>query len=134
MLDIETPPNVAELSFGMSKKNGTKRQKMTLNLKPNKMEILEVCNTVIRPNFHLRSDGEQSRELDRVLLDASEGKCDGRFDARGEDEGRQEVREKSAGAIAPLESPAKRYGWVHVKCDFIICLVSVLSKLCCIEF
>ena len=40
MLDMETPPNVAELGFGMSKKNGTKRQKMTLNLRQqNHMEI-----------------------------------------------------------------------------------------------
>ena len=41
MLDIETPPNVAELSFGMSKKNGMKRQKMTLNLRQNRMDRLE---------------------------------------------------------------------------------------------
>ena len=32
---------MAELSFGMSKKNGTKRQKMTLNLTQNQMEKLE---------------------------------------------------------------------------------------------
>ena len=54
-----------------------------------------------------RSDGEEARELDGVLIEASEGERDGSLDARREDEGRQEVREKSARAVSPLESPAR---------------------------
>ena len=61
--------------------------------------------------FYLRSDGKQARELEGILLEASERVCDGRLDARREDERRQEVREKSARAISTLESPAKRKGF-----------------------
>ena len=57
-----------------------------------------------------RSDGEQARELDGVLIEASEGERDGSLDARREDERRQEVCEKSARAVSPLESPARKSG------------------------
>ena len=56
---------------------------------------------------HVRSDGEQSRELDG-LGHVCEGEGDRRLYARREEERRQEVGEKSAGAESPLKGPGRR--------------------------
>ena len=91
---METPPKVAELSFGMSKKKGTKRQKMTLNGPTARRPVnsTEFSSRHVRANvraasMHVEKMKDVRRYVKNLLvpyrrskvLQENPGKCQGDF-------------------------------------------------------